>query len=292
MKPAWRLIIDDRVDGALNMALDRAALLARDEGVVAPTLRLYRWARPTVSVGRFQSLDDLDVAYCERTGIDVVRRPTGGRGVLHDDEVTYSVIAGTEDGIPRGVAASYRLFSAALSRAYALLGVDAEMVSHGRSVGSVPACYLSPTKADLSLGAMKLSGSAQVWHGATVLQHGSFVRSRDPYREAVVFRLGDEGASRLKAETATLEDALGEAPDPARIIAAVTEAFGEVMGVRLLPGEWSAREAQLVRGLIASGRPLHDRLQHEASPDVEPGGLYCDTIAEEENGRNDDVNRP
>ncbi len=292
MKPAWRLIVDDRLDGALNMALDRAALLAREEGVVAPTLRLYRWARPTATIGRFQSLDDLDVSYCVHSGIDIVRRPTGGRGVLHDDELTYSVIAGTTDGIPRGVAASYRLFSAALSQAYALLGVDAEMVSHGRSVGSVPACYLSPTKADLSLGAMKLSGSAQVWFGATVLQHGSFVRSRDPDREAVVFRLGHEGASRLRTETATLEDALGEAPDPARIIAAVTEAFGEVMGVRLLPGEWSAREAQLVRELTATELPPRQRAQHEASPDVEPGGPYCDTITQEENGRNDDVDRP
>ncbi len=251
MTTVWRLIVDDEVDGALNMALDRAAQAAREEGAVGPTLRLYRWARPTASIGRFQPASEVDREYCACHGIDLVRRPTGGRGVLHDDEVTYAVIANVADGVPRGVAASYRYFSGALARAYRLLGVDAGLVSHDRAATASSACYLTPTRADLSAGALKLSGSAQVWAGSTVLQHGSFTRWRDAEREAAVFQLGSRGAARLREETVTLGQLLGEAPDFETIQEAVTRAFAEVLGVRFRPGCWSAREALVVREMAA-----------------------------------------
>jgi len=111
------------------MALDRAVLEGRAAGTSPPTLRLYRWQVPTVSLGRFQPLAQVDLDVCGRRGFDVVRRPTGGRGVLHDDEVTYGIVAGTADGVPRGVAASYRHLSGALAEAYSLLGVPAQVTA-------------------------------------------------------------------------------------------------------------------------------------------------------------------
>ncbi|MDZ4169454.1 MAG: biotin/lipoate A/B protein ligase family protein [Coriobacteriia bacterium] len=254
MKPVWRLLIDGPVDGALNMALDRAALQARDDGAVAPTLRLYGWARPTVTIGRFQGAEGVDRDYCAAEGIDVVRRPTGGRGVLHDDEVTYALIASADDGIPRGVAASYRHLSAALAEAYRLLGVDAALVHHDRTDTATAACYLSTTRADLSLGPLKLSGSAQVWSGATVLQHGSFTRSRDIGREARAFMLDTECAQRLARQTVTLDQALGEAPETPRITQAVVDAFGQILDVDLRLGSWTAHESELARAALASTR--------------------------------------
>lgn len=250
---SWRLLVDGAIDGQLNMALDRAIQLAREEGSAPPTLRLYRWARPTVTIGRFQSLAGVDLEQCDRRGIDVVRRLTGGRGVLHDDELTYSVVASVDDGIPRGVAASYRVLCAALVEAYTTLGVAAQLTERDGVGSASAACYLATTRADLSLGALKLSGSAQVWHGATVLQHGSFTLSRDVTREAAVFRLAELDREKLAGGTATIEEALGRRPAPAEVSAAVVSGFEQALGVRLVPGELTAREAQL------AGNLLHER---------------------------------
>jgi lipoate-protein ligase A len=105
----WRLIVDGPASGEWNMAVDRAILASHAAGDGPPTLRLYRWSPPAVSLGRFQSTDDVDMAYCAAEGLDVCRRPTGGRGVLHDDELTYSIVAGVADGLPRGVRRSYTI---------------------------------------------------------------------------------------------------------------------------------------------------------------------------------------
>mgnify|MGYP002385558445 CR=1 FL=1 len=212
MTSRWRLIIDDPASGAWNMAVDRAILEAHQAGDVLPTLRLYRWNRPTVSLGRFQAAEDVDPETCAAGGIDLCRRPTGGRGVLHDDEVTYSIVAGVRDGLPRGVSASYRTLCGALVEAYRELGVSAELTARRRGDRASGACYLHATDADLSLGAAKLSGSAQVWNGSSCLQHGSFVLSRDSAREASVFRLGVEGERALERDTSTIEAALGYRP--------------------------------------------------------------------------------
>jgi lipoyl(octanoyl) transferase len=235
-QPVWRLIIDDRPPGAVNMAVDRAILASRRAGGCPATLRLYRWEVPTVTLGRFQELDQVDLEACRRRGFDVARRPTGGRGVLHDDELTYSFVAGVADGVPRGVAASYRHLSTALAEAYRVLGVDAELTQRPRGSAGSGACYLHATQADLSYGAAKLSGSAQVWSGDAVLQHGSFVRTRDAAAESEVFLLGEEGRVSLLASTATLADVLGQAPGLPAIADAVARAFETVLAVHLEPG--------------------------------------------------------
>ena len=239
---AWRLIVDERVDGAANMAVDRAVLSCRSEGLVPATVRLYRWEVPTVTLGRFQKVDGVDLAACERRGFDVARRPTGGRGVLHDDELTYAVVAALPDGVPRGTAASYAHLCAALARAYGTLGVPAEFTARSRGERDSAACYLHATGADLSLGAAKLSGSAQVWRGDAVLQHGSFVVSRDVAAESEVFRLDERGAGALAERTATLSGTLGRRPSTEEIAAAAVEAFEAELGVLLELGALSDEE--------------------------------------------------
>lgn len=243
----WRLIVDGRCDGAWNMAVDAAILAARARGAAPPTLRLYRWSRPTASLGRFQAQSDVDFEAVRAIGAEVVRRPTGGRGVLHDDELTYSVVAATADGLPRGVVASYRLLSTALAEAYRRLGVPAEITSRPRGSRASGACYLHATHADLSLGAAKLSGSAQVWQGDACLQHGSFGRSRDVDAEARVFRLDSAGAARLRSSAATLEDVLGEAPSFESLEEAVVGAFEDTLGIALRRGVLSEAEAAEAR---------------------------------------------
>ncbi|MHB1016267.1 MAG: lipoate--protein ligase family protein [Coriobacteriia bacterium] len=245
----WRVIIDGPADGPWNMAVDRAVLGAHAGGEAPPTLRLYRFAPPTVSLGRFQRTGDIDTRYCREAGIGVCRRPTGGRGVLHDDEVTYSIVAGVGDGVPRGVRESYRYLSSALAAAYRELGVDAALTARDQgSRGS--ACYLHTTSADLSLGAAKLSGSAQMWDHDSCLQHGSFVISRDVGREARVFMLDHESTAALGASTATIAGAMGRRPDDTEIIGAIRAAVESTFGVNLMPGGFTESELASARSFV------------------------------------------
>jgi lipoate-protein ligase A len=256
------MIDDGPAEGAWNMALDRAVQIARQAGGVPPTLRLYEWERPTVSLGRFQDTAYVDTAYCVRHGMDLVRRHTGGRGVLHDDEVTYSVVAGIADGIPRGTSASYAVLCGGLAEAYARLGVDAALTSRPRGSRDSAACYLHATRADLSLGVRKLSGSAQVWLGDCVLQHGSFTITRNVDREASVFKLSPQERQRLAEETVTLATALGAAPSRELVRTAIAEGFAASLGIDLEPSRPSAEELETARRLYA---------ELLASPLVGPG---------------------
>jgi lipoate-protein ligase A len=246
----WRLLLDGRCPAAWNMAVDRAIQIARDQGRVPPTLRLYGWQNPTVTLGKFQDAGTVDLARCHALGVDVVRRFTGGRGVLHDDEVTDSVIASTEDGIPRGTTASYRTLSAALAATYRALEIGADLVPREAGVKGSAACYLHSTSADLSLEGRKLSGSAQVWLHDTVLQHGSFVITRDIEREAAVFGL-DPQATRLLAETtATIGDDLRRTPSAEQIAEATISSFEEVLGVTLEAGALTSGERRIAERLV------------------------------------------
>ncbi|MBI5232085.1 MAG: lipoate--protein ligase family protein [Coriobacteriales bacterium] len=241
----WRLLAPQPHDGAVNMAIDRAVLHAHAQGEAPTTLRLYRWNRPTVSLGRFQDVGGVDLEWCVGSGIDVVRRPTGGRGVLHDDELTYSIVAGVREGLPKSISGSYRRLCTALVAAYRRLGVEASLTPRASASAASPACYLHATDADLSLGVAKLSGSAQVWERESVLQHGSFVVTRDIEREARAFRLDQAEAERLSADTVTISEALGRRPSADELVDAVVSGLAEGLGVTLEPGSLMAGEREM-----------------------------------------------
>jgi lipoate-protein ligase A len=180
----------------------------------------------------------------------VCRRPTGGRGVLHHDEVTYSAVASVADGLPRGVAASYRMLCGALVDAYRALGVPADLTGRPRGDAGSGACYLHATHADLSLGAAKLSGSAQVWHNDTCLQHGSFVLTRDLDLEAAAFGLDADGRNALAESTRTIVDEVGVRPSSEAVAAAVVSGFEAALGISLAEGVLSdAEQAEAERSL-------------------------------------------
>ena len=241
------------------MALDRAVQLAHAEGASPPTLRLYGWSRPTLTLGRFQALEGVDLQACASEGVDVVRRFTGGRAVLHDHEVTYAIVAGVADGVPRGTSASYRHLCGALVSAYAALGVPAELTARHRGSRDSAACYLHATSADVSLGARKLSGSAQVWHRQTVLQHGSFVITRDVPREGRLFGLDTADEEAFGTTTATIEDALGEAPTVSEVRDALIRGVATSLDVVLVAADYSAVEVERARGLLETVQVLGER---------------------------------
>jgi len=226
------------------MAVDRAIQIAHAGGSVPPTLRLYRWRTPTVTLGAFQQASTVDRDACRERGVDIVRRHTGGRGVLHDDEITYSVVAGVDDGVPRGVVASYRHLCGGLVEVFREIGIAAEVTERDRGASRSGACYLQATRADLSAGPLKLSGSAQVWSGATVLQHGSFTRTRDEEREAAIFVLSAEERDTLASATATIAQLVRSHVSLDAIADAVVAGMARGLGIRFESGSLSAEERQ------------------------------------------------
>ncbi len=231
------------------MAIDRAIQIARRENRVPPTLRLYGWLRPTVTIGRFQKSTDVDFAACDVLGVDVVRRYTGGRGVLHDDEVTYSCVASLADDVPRGTSASYAHLCSGIVAAYGRLGVSAQLTDRARGRRGSAACYLHATSADVSCGEAKLSGSAQVWLHDTVLQHGSFIVSRDIDREARVFGLSPRARDELAAGSLTLSDLTSDSRHWDELCALIAEGWADALGIELVAGELTDHEICLAEAL-------------------------------------------
>lgn len=153
-----------------TMALDAAVLAAslarqRAEAVV----RVYAWARPTLSIGAHTELPEAVGDRCRAASVAVVRRPTGGGCVLHDGDVTYSVVA--PDG-GRSVREAYGWIAGALAAGLATLGIDAGVADHA-GTGRPLDCFAVPTGADLAVAGRKICGSAQVRRGGWLLQHGS-----------------------------------------------------------------------------------------------------------------------
>jgi len=207
------------------MAADEAMLDGVAAGA-APVLRVYRWDPPALSLGRFQPEGDVDGAACARLGVDVVRRPTGGQGLLHGADLTYAVALPRPLGAAGGVDAVYGLLAGAVIAGLARVGVTAEIARHDGPAG--PVCFAGQQGADLRVGDRKLCGSAQVRRAGAVLQHGSILLTRLPFDETDLFapRPGAAPVSRerLRAATVTLEE-LG-APTEARTVAdALVEGF-------------------------------------------------------------------
>jgi lipoyl(octanoyl) transferase len=174
MPEIYRFLNTGIQNAALNMAIDEAILLHHLQELVPPTLRVFRWSRPSISLGRFQNVDrEIQRDLCEQKNIALVRRPTGGRAVYHHDEFTYSLVSSRACGIPSGVVAAYAYLSQGLVAALNELGVPAEL-SEGR-VRKNPsaACFASSTQADLTSSGFKLIGSAQLWKDEALLQQGS-----------------------------------------------------------------------------------------------------------------------
>ncbi|KDR95571.1 lipoate-protein ligase A [Peptoclostridium litorale DSM 5388] len=180
----WRFINTDFNSGPMNMAIDEAILSYHSKGLVPPTLRFYRWDPATISLGYFQKSDkEVDIAQCKASGIDVVRRLSGGRAVLHDSELTYSLIV-SEDYpmLPKSITESYKIISGGLLKGFDNMGISADLspvVSLKNKEFTSSACFDAPSTYELTVGGKKIVGSSQVRQLGVVLQHGSVLNDLD-----------------------------------------------------------------------------------------------------------------
>jgi lipoate-protein ligase A len=200
--PNWKYIDSGPNLGAYNMAVDEELLARAEAGETRPVLRFYRWDPPAVSLGRFQRMESaVNADACKRLGCDIVRRITGGRAVLHNQELTYSIIARVDNPLfPSAVLGSYKVIATGLLAGLQNLGIAAEMVSRGGRHAALvekktkdPACFSSPSWYEILVNNKKIIGSAQRRMRGAFLQHGSILIDYDPLLEAEVIPGGCGG---------------------------------------------------------------------------------------------------
>lgn len=177
----WRFLSTGLGDAFFNMGMDEAIAESVQAGVSPPTFRVYGWAPPAISFGYAQRIDrEVDLESCRRLGIDLVRRPTGGRAVLHWQELTYSVVCRWDDPTVGGsLGSAYRAIGEGLAEGLRRLGVEAAVERKGhvpvrpRGSGMTPPCFSSAARSEIMVSGRKLVGSAQRQMGDILLQHGS-----------------------------------------------------------------------------------------------------------------------
>lgn len=256
----WRLLITPPARGAWNMAVDEAVLEAVGRDQAPPTLRLFAWEPPCLSLGYAQPIGDVDLARLQANGWDLVRRPTGGRAVLHTDELTYSVIAPLDEPHVAGtVLESYNRLAQALVEALRLLVLPVEVQEHAPAPAAKdanPVCFEVPSTYEITVGGKKLIGSAQARRREGVLQHGSLPLTGDLTRILQVLAFPDEisrlrAVERLRLRATTVEAALGRTVTWDEAARAFAGAFGSTLALDLQPGDLIAQERARAGELVA-----------------------------------------
>ena len=242
------------------MAVDEAILESIGRGEIEPTLRLYSWEPACVSIGYAQSVADIDFNQLYSNGWQIVRRPTGGRAILHTDELTYSVIGGhSEPRLAGSVLESYQRLSTALLKALQILGISAQAfakeISPPAGINQNPVCFEVPSDYEITFQGKKLMGSAQARRKEGVLQHGSLPLYGDLRRITQVLHYPDEdtrqtAAIRLLERAVTVEGVLGHQVAWDIAARAVSEAFQSTLDIEFSQQDLSKAEEARAQELV------------------------------------------
>lgn len=257
----WRLIRDEAARGAWNMAVDEAIMLHQGQTstrTYAGTLRFYGWNPPCLSLGRFQKWEEIVPS---EPAFDVVRRPTGGRAVWHQHEITYCAVL-REEVLPqdsKGVAGAYAWLSRGFIAGLQQLGVQATLAPAGNDRVQTANCFATATRADFVVDGRKLLGAAQCRHNGVVLQHGSLLLNIE--EESWQRALGSNAR-----DVVTLQ-MLGVQNSPEEIINALCAGCGEALKISLLPAVLDDAEASLAKRLLEE-KYTQQAWNHERRADV------------------------
>ncbi|HYL79319.1 MAG TPA: lipoate--protein ligase family protein [Candidatus Acidoferrum sp.] len=249
----WRLLEHGPADGSWNMAVDEAMVQGVGEGRVPPTLRFYTWKRPTVSLGLLQRIPGgVDLTACERLAIPLVRRPTGGRAVLHAQELTYSVVAPLA-GPWRALSVpeTFGLVSRALILGLERLGITALVGDSGMEAADrdrTGACFLGRRMPAVLVDGRKLIGSAQRRFRCAMLQHGSILLDFDPALHKLVFPCWPR--QEPSGGITHLHALLGTPPSSHALMQALAAGWQQALGAACLPAELTRDEAEAAARLV------------------------------------------
>ncbi|MBA4533517.1 MULTISPECIES: lipoate--protein ligase family protein [Brevibacillus] len=259
----WRYVVTPPMSPEMNMAIDEAILTLHSQGKVPPTVRFYTWNPATLSIGYFQKMEkEINIDEVKRLGLGLVRRPTGGRAVLHDAELTYSVIVSEDHPqMPKSVTEAYKVISMGLLHGFQKLGLKAEMVSLAteeekakyNSPGS-SACFDSPSWYELVVEGKKVAGSAQTRQKGVILQHGSILLDMDVdlLFSLLTFpseRVKERMMNSFKQKAVTINEVSSKPISLEEAIEAFYQGFAEGLGIELIPMDLTAEEQQLAKEL-------------------------------------------
>ncbi len=253
----WRLILSQAAGGPWNMALDEAILESVAAENAPPTLRLYAWEPPCLSLGYAQPFAQVDSLRLQQYGWGIVRRPTGGRAILHTDELTYSISLSIDDPHMRGgVLESYRYLSRGLVSSLHLLGLEVQIqpeIQSSQSERANPVCFELPSSYEITIRGKKIVGSAQVRRKGGILQHGSIPLAGDIGRIclALVFQNEEQrqqAMRRARQRATTIEDNLGKRVAWEQAADAMRSGFSQ--GLRLRFEVQEPKEREIARAQV------------------------------------------
>lgn len=266
-RATWRLLNTAFQDGPTNMAIDEALLETVIEEGTLPILRFYSWQPACLSLGVGQQYKHVDWEACARQGWDVVRRTTGGRAILHTDELTYSVCAPLADPRVTGsIQESYARLSQALAQGLSKLGLPVyptpAAAENTPAAEKGPVCFDTPANYEITIGERKLIGSAQMRRREVMLQHGTLPLYGDITRivDALTYRSASEreqARQLLRTQAVTLEEGIHRAVSFDTAAAVMTAAFAEVLNIELIPSTLTEKETARAAELRAE-KYAHD----------------------------------
>ena len=235
----WNLINTGYNAGSYNMGFDEREAIRLAHAGGYPTLRFYGWKPHAISIGYNQDMNDFDSIRISDAGIDIVRRPTGGRAILHSDEITYSVVMQIEDKGPRTL---YKFINEGLLHGLRYLGVDAELTGietnlreFYREPSSIP-CFSGTAKSEIHCRNRKLVGSAQRRYDTVILQHGSILLGPD-HKKIVDFLASHLIEKRqilreeIDSKTIDLQEVTGRHIPFNEAAEALTQGFADIHGI-------------------------------------------------------------
>lgn len=269
----WRFIFTGVQDAFFNMALDETLLVSCQKSDSPPILRLFQWNPPGISLGYSQTLPKtVDLEKCNHHHIDVVRRITGGRAVLHDSELTYSVCASASEfpQLGRNTFQTYRIISQALLESLFILGIEGEWVKPTRELESSSSptmvakpCFASTSRYEITVKGRKLIGSAQRRFCAhlglsakeSFIQHGSILTGKGRYnladflpQECSVEKVKHD----LEGSSTNLEEILKRGIEMRELISALKVGFSRIFDAEMTDSSISAEEFNRAYGLKES----------------------------------------
>jgi lipoate-protein ligase A len=258
---SWRLVISTPASGAWNMAVDETLMESSVLHGESPTLRLFAWNPPCLSLGYAQNYQEVDGTELDKRGWSLVRRPTGGRAILHTDEITYSVSGPLDYPLFKGsILESYRRIATALIRALANLGVPATMNeilrSRGDPVDQEAVCFEVASNYEITYIGKKLIGSAQARRSGGFLQHGSLPLTGRLERITEVIKYPtpedrDEAKGKLLNHAITLEQTDGRTRTWEQAANEFIGGFRDTLNIYFIPSEINQRELKRVKQLVA-----------------------------------------